>query len=520
MYGGHEYRTRNPVDVVDEIECCQKEYGFKSFYFDDDTFNLGKPRIIALCREIKKRNLRIPWAAMCRADTVDEEMLREMKESGLIAVKYGIESASQEIVKASGKQLDLDKAEKAIELTRKLGIRFHLTFTFGLPGETHETIKRTIHYAIEKSPDCLQFSLATPFPGTEYYRALEESGGIAVESWDDYDGSGKSVIRTEQLSREELEEWLRKAYSMWDEHRREKRAPGKVTMYVPCYNAAKTLDECLKGVLGQSHPIDEVIIVDDGSTDETVAIASRYPVKIIRHPRNLGLAASRNTAFRAARNEFVAAVDADVVLDADWLENIMRNLSDPAIAGACGKLTERYQCSLADRWRAAHCKQHFGEERILNPDFLYGSNNVLRADAVMKIGLYDPRYKSNYEDVNLSNRLRAAGYNILYQPAAGAEHVKRDNVFSVLDMDWRWWIYHYEGTGKYSSIGKTVAANWRKMLDYVRADVEAKRVGCLTMDVLLFFLHTYKDILQRPRLKRLARQATALHKNANRPQRL
>jgi hypothetical protein len=138
----------------------------------------------------------------------------------------------------------------------------------------------------------------------------------------------------------------------------------------------------------------------------------------------------------------------------------------------------------------------------------------------MKIGLYDPRYKSNYEDVNLSNRLRAAGYNILYQPAAGAEHVKRDNVFSVLDMDWRWWIYHYEGTGKYSSIGKTVAANWRKMLDYVRADVEAKRVGCLTMDVLLFFLHTYKDILQRPRLKRLARQATALHKNANRPQRL
>lgn len=503
MYGGHEYRTRNPVDVADEIERCRKEYGFRSFYFDDDTFNLGKPRIVALCREIKKRNLRIPWAAMCRADAVDEEMLREMKDSGLIAVKYGIESASQEIVDASGKKLDLAKAERAIELTRKLGIRFHLTFTFGLPGETPETIKRTIRYALEKDPDCLQFSLATPFPGTAYHRALGGSGGIAAGSWDEYDGSGRSVIRTEHLSREDLEGWLSEAHRMWDKHQRAKGAAGKVTVYIPCYNAAKTLDECLKGVTAQSYPIDEILVIDDGSTDETVSIASRHPVKIIRHPRNLGLAASRNTAFRAARSEFVAAVDADAALDGDWLKTLMGCLTRPDAAGACGKMTERYRSRLADRWRAAHCKQHFGDDQILNPDFLYGSNNVLRKDAAMKVGLYDLKYKSNYEDVDLSRRLRAAGYNILYQPAARAEHLKRDGILSALDMDWRWWIYHYEGTGKYSSLGNMVAANWRKMLDYVRADVDAKLADFIAMDVLLFLLHTYKDVRQRPWLKNL-----------------
>jgi len=512
MYGDHEYRVRDPGDVADEVEYCQKKYGYKSFYFDDDTFNLGKARIITLCREIKKRNLGIPWAAMCRADAIDEEMLRQMKDAGLIAVKYGIESASQEIVNSSGKKLDLKKAEKAIELTRKLGIRFHLTFTFGLPGETDKTIKKTIDYALEKDPDCLQFSLVTPFPGTEYHERLKKTGNIVAGSWEEYDGSGKSVIRTDCLPKEELEHWLREAYRLWGEHQSKKAVTKgtttggmrKVSLYIPCYNAAKTLTPCLESVLAQSYPVDEILIVDDGSSDETVAIASRYPVKIIRHPRNLGLAASRNTAFRAARGEYVAAIDADVVLDKDWLKTLMASLTQSDIAGACGKLTERYQSRLADRWRAVHCRQHLGEEQILNPDFLYGSNNVIHREAVVKIGLYDLKYKSNYEDVNLSHRLRAAGYTILYQPAARAEHLRRDSIFSALDMDWRWWIYHYEGTGKYSSLRSTILANWQKMLEYIRADINASRFEFLPVDILLLFFHIYKDMIQRPGLKKLA----------------
>ncbi len=222
MYGDHNYRVRNPKDVVDEVEQCQAEYKFKSFYFDDDTFNLGKERIISLCREIKTRNLGIPWAAMCRADAIDEEMLRGMKDSGLIAVKYGIESATQAVVDASGKRLDLKKAEKAIELTRELGIRFHLTFTFGLPGETRETIKRTIDYALQNNPDALQFSLVTPFPGTEYYAILKKKGNITAGSWEEYDGAGRSVIRTEALSQKELEYWLGEAYRLWNEHQRKR----------------------------------------------------------------------------------------------------------------------------------------------------------------------------------------------------------------------------------------------------------------------------------------------------------
>lgn len=493
MYGGHEYRTRDPADVADEIERCQREYGFKSFYFDDDTFNLGKPRIAALCREIKKRDLRIPWAAMCRADAVDEEMLQAMKESGLIAVKYGIESASQEIVDASGKRLDLDKAERAIELTRKLGIRFHLTFTFGLPGETSETIKRTIRYALEKDPDCLQFSLSTPFPGTEYHRTLAASGGIVAGSWDEYDGSGRSVIRTEYLSREELEDWLGEAYRAWDERRRAKGGGARVTLYVPCYNAAKTLDECLKGVAAQSHPIDEILVIDDGSTDGTVSVASRHPVRIVRHPRNLGLAASRNTAFRAARNELVAAVDADVVLDARWLANVMENFDDPAVAGACGRLIEKHHSALPDAWRAAHMPQHWGEKKIRNPHFLFGADNLYRKGPVVGIGLYDEGCRTNFEDVDMGMRLAGAGETTVYDPSAVAHHLKRDTITSLLRAYYLWHSPNYPPPFSAAALAHRIRVYFGDLLRMLEIDFRAGRGTFLIIDAMLWLYRSFVD---------------------------
>lgn len=507
MYGDHRYRVRDVKDVVSEIESCQKEYGFRSFYFDDDTFNMGKERIIALSREIKNRNLGIPWAAMCRADAVDEEMLTAMKDSGLVAVKYGIESSSQKIVDACGKRLDLKKAERAIELTKRLDIKFHLTFTFGLPGETADTIRQTIDYALARDPDCLQFSLVTPFPGTKYHETLKRGDNIVARSWEEYDGSGKSVIRTKNLSREELEHWLAEAHRLWEEHQKKKQggrlSHRKVSLYIPCYNAAKTLRECIESVLAQSYPVDEILIIDDGSTDNTAAIASAYPVRIIQHGKNLGLAVSRNTAFNEVRNEYVAAVDADVVLDRDWLKVLMNCFSQQNIVGACGKLTERYQSSLADRWRAVHCKQHFGDETILDCDFLYGSNNVVKKDAVIAVGLFDLKYRTNYEDVDLCRRMKRAGHHIFYQPSAKAEHLKRDTILSVLDMDWRWWIHHYAGTGKYLSLSNTVRANWRKMRDYIRRDRASNAQECIPVDVLLLIYATYRDVTSLPQLRNI-----------------
>ncbi|MFA4989399.1 MAG: radical SAM protein [Candidatus Omnitrophota bacterium] len=216
MYQGSQYRSRRISDIVDEMEYLVKTMGFKSIYFDDDTFNIGKERMLEFCRQLKERGLhKIPWAIMARPDLMDEEVLTRMKEAGLAAVKYGVESSSQELLDNCGKNMDLKKAEKMILFTRGLGIKTHLTFTFGLPGETRQTIEQTIKYALKLKPYSVQFSITTPFPGTRYYDELESKGLIANKNWDEYDGNFKSVIRLEHLSKEELEFSRKRAYKIW-----------------------------------------------------------------------------------------------------------------------------------------------------------------------------------------------------------------------------------------------------------------------------------------------------------------
>jgi len=224
IYQGNHYRPRNILDVIDEMEYLMKEKGFKSVYFDDDTFNIGKERMLNFCREIRKRGLdKVQWAIMARPDLMDEELLEVFKKAGLYSVKYGVESAVQGLVDGIGKGMDLKKVEKIVRFTKKIGIKVHLTFAFGLPGETKQTIKETIKWVKAIEPFSVQFSIATPFPGTRYYDVLEQKGLIVSKDLSCYDGHFKSVMKSETLSPIDLELAKTHAYRAWFEHLRKKR---------------------------------------------------------------------------------------------------------------------------------------------------------------------------------------------------------------------------------------------------------------------------------------------------------
>jgi radical SAM superfamily enzyme YgiQ (UPF0313 family) len=200
------------------MEFLVKKMHFKSVYFDDDTFNIGKNRILKLCDEIKRRNLKVPWAIMARADLMDEEMLRALKSAGLAAVKYGVETADEEMMERICKNTDLKKTTEIIKLTQALGIKTHLTFTFGVPDETEETVLKTIEYAIELNPHSLQFSITTPYPGTKFYEDCKKNGYLESSEYSSFDGNYKAVISTDQLSADNLQKLMRHAYQRWGEH--------------------------------------------------------------------------------------------------------------------------------------------------------------------------------------------------------------------------------------------------------------------------------------------------------------
>ncbi|GAB6039374.1 hypothetical protein JCM17961_00470 [Endothiovibrio diazotrophicus] len=220
VYKGKKYRRRSPLDVVDEIEANFKKYPYKSFYIDDDTFNIDKKHVLEFARLLKERGLsHIPWGAMCRADLMSEEVLVALREAGLYSVKYGVESADQTVLDEIDKRIEIERIVEMVEKTKEVGIKVHLTYTFGLPADTEETIEGTIDLACRLPADSVQFSIATPFPGTSMYEIYKEKGWLTSNEWTDYDGSAKAVSRTERFSGEQLEEYVKLAYRRWEEQR-------------------------------------------------------------------------------------------------------------------------------------------------------------------------------------------------------------------------------------------------------------------------------------------------------------
>jgi len=263
----------------------------------------------------------------------------------------------------------------------------------------------------------------------------------------------------------------------------------KVSVYIPCFNAEKHIEGCIKSVLSQSYPVDEILIIDDGCTDKTIEKASKYNVKIFRNKENKGLAFSRNKGILKAKNEFVASIDADIILDKKWLENLMKDFTNDKIAGVCGNLEEHYEKRIADFWRLIHMKQNWGKKKIINPRFLFGSNCVFRKNAVKGIGLYNIKYRTNYEDVDISNRLKAKGCKLIYESKARAMHLKKDSVISVLKSSWNWTLFSYAPPNNLWGIFLRFFTDAYKGLTYLVEDIICFRIKLIPLDLLVFPSH-------------------------------
>ena len=273
----------------------------------------------------------------------------------------------------------------------------------------------------------------------------------------------------------------------------------KISVYIPAYNSAEFLSRPIEGLLAQTHPPDEILVVDDGSQDATPKIAGRYPaVTLIQHPFNRGLAAARNTAFRTARNELVASIDADGVPEPGWLGALARHFGEPNIVGVGGRLIEGVQRTVADRWRRAHMPQEWGEKSLRNPRFLFGCNNLFRRSAVLEAGGYDESLRTNGEDTDLSRRLLDRGGEFLYDPEARVVHLRHDTMRSILDTYWRWWRFgvraYTKGVRLRSVLGHAVFVHFRyTFLDLARSDLKARRFDLLGLDLAALAYFPYRD---------------------------
>jgi hopanoid biosynthesis associated radical SAM protein HpnJ len=201
-FSGQRMRTRSPQNVFEEIKWITENIPeMRELSFDDDTFTANRKHAQEVARLIKP--LGISWTINARANT-DYETLRVMREAGLRHVVVGFESGNAQILKNIKKGVT---KEQAIQFTRdckKLGLSIHGAFIMGLPGETKETIRETIQFAKDMDLNSIQASLASPYPGTEFYDLCMENGWISSDNFIDDTGHQKCVINYPNLSNSEI----------------------------------------------------------------------------------------------------------------------------------------------------------------------------------------------------------------------------------------------------------------------------------------------------------------------------
>jgi glycosyltransferase involved in cell wall biosynthesis len=218
------------------------------------------------------------------------------------------------------------------------------------------------------------------------------------------------------------------------------------SILIPCYNSARYVQQTVEAAIHQTHPAEEIIVVDDRSTDESLAILKCLPVRVISHEVNLGPAAARNSALRAASSDIVIFIDSDALADSHLIEAFLSAYTNapPNVAGIGGCGIEANTQSIYDKWRSNHSALNYGPLNRKNVNYLYGICASYKREILLKVGGFDPFFRASAgEEVDLGYRLKRAGYHLDYISNAKVFHQRVDGLESLMKTQASYFYWSY-----------------------------------------------------------------------------
>ncbi len=210
------YRTRNVIDVVNEIGDLIERYGVKEIMDDSGSFPAGD-WLRTFCNEMIKRgyNKRIRIDCNMRFGRLTRDDYVLMRKAGFRLVLFGVESANQFTLDRLVKALKVEDVEQGTRDAAKAGLDVHLTFMFGYPWEGEKEIQNTVCLArklLRKAyASTLQCTMTIPYPGTPLFNELRESNGLTTLDWDEYD-MRRQIMKTPLVSEDRIKAAVRRVY--------------------------------------------------------------------------------------------------------------------------------------------------------------------------------------------------------------------------------------------------------------------------------------------------------------------
>lgn len=203
------YRSiKNILKELDEI----KSLGIREIKFYDCALLNNVDFTKKLCQEMIKREYKFTWHCNSRAESIDDNILKLMKRAGCHTIAIGCESADAEILKNMKKNETPEQIEMAVKLVKKHGMRVLMYLTFGLEGETEETMKKTFNFAKRLNPELVTFGIVVPNPKTIFYNYLKKNGWLINKNLELRDPNNLPAFAYPHLSPEKIHKFTRLAY--------------------------------------------------------------------------------------------------------------------------------------------------------------------------------------------------------------------------------------------------------------------------------------------------------------------
>lgn len=214
---GSAVRYRSPESVSEEIKYLVEKYAIKEIIFRDDAFTFDIERARQIARGIKNMGKGIKWSCYSRVNHASSELYAFFYDTGCREICFGVESGNQMVLDMAKKQITIEETEKAIELCRKHKISSLCSVIIGLPGDTVDTVLKTIKFFKRLDPDYIVFCVLVPIPGSELFKIALNEGLICLAdlSYADYVKIFSSVLPPVsmcQIPKEQLVELQKKAF--------------------------------------------------------------------------------------------------------------------------------------------------------------------------------------------------------------------------------------------------------------------------------------------------------------------
>jgi radical SAM superfamily enzyme YgiQ (UPF0313 family)/glycosyltransferase involved in cell wall biosynthesis len=491
VVNGRRLRMRSASKVVDEMQHDLELFPYlREIMFETDTFTAVPSHVREVCDEIMRRGLheKVRWSCNVRVD-VKHDLLPLMKQAGCRMLMVGFEFGTNPQLESVKKGTTVEMGRAFAEAAHRLGFVIHGCFMIGAPGETPESARATIDFAKSLPLDTMQVSGIVVYPGTEMYAWAERSGFICAREWRDWvdaDHEQVTLLSYPQMTKKQIDAYIDKALKefylrptqmlkmalamrSWDDVRRKfyglksflnyfsgaKRnakscvsampvarrtraaVSTKVAVVVAVHNEEKYLADLLDGLLSQTHPADEIIVVDDGSSDSTPKLLCRYAqahpqIKYVSQVKS-GPAASRNKAWRISTADICVFTDGDCVPRADWLEKLLGPFEDNTVGAAGGTYDTINVESRLARFIGLEIAWRYRNVPPYDAVDVHGSYNLaVRKKVLEEVGGFNEEYKKpSGEDWDMTFKI-SRRHRIVFVPEAVVGHHHPDRVVSYL----------------------------------------------------------------------------------------